>query len=164
MLCPRCQAEDSRVLESRDAGSSIRRRRECVKCGYRYTTYERVERPNIAVIKSDGRRVLFDRQKLATAIQRSVGKLLTAETEVDEIVSAVEDKIYGLGVTEVTSKQIGDFVLEELADRNEVAYIRFASVYREFKNADEFVTVLQELRDKKHNEARRNKDAATTEA
>ena len=164
MLCPRCQAEDSRVLESRDAGSSIRRRRECVKCGYRYTTYERVERPNIAVIKSDGRRVLFDRQKLATAIQRSVGKLLTAETEVDEIVSAVEDKIYGLGVTEVTSKQIGDFVLEELADRNEVAYIRFASVYREFKNADEFVTVLQELRDKKHNEARRDKGTATTEA
>ena len=164
MLCPRCQAEDSRVLESRDAGSSIRRRRECVKCGYRYTTYERVERPNIAVIKSDGRRVLFDRQKLATAIQRSVGKLLTAETEVDEIVSAVEDKIYGLGVTEVTSKQIGDFALEELADRNEVAYIRFASVYREFKNADEFVTVLQELRDKKHNEARRDKDTATTEA
>ncbi len=164
MLCPRCQAEDSRVLESRDAGSSIRRRRECVKCGYRYTTYERVERPNIAVIKSDGRRVLFDRQKLATAIQRSVGKLLTAETEVDEIVSAVEDKIYGLGVTEVTSKQIGDFVLEELADRNEVAYIRFASVYREFKNADEFVTVLQELRDKKHNEARRDEGTATTEA
>ena len=164
MLCPRCQAEDSRVLESRDAGSSIRRRRECVKCGYRYTTYERVERPNIAVIKSDGRRVLFDRQKLATAIQRSVGKLLTAETEVDEIVSAVEDKIYGLGVTEVTSKQLGDFVLEELADRNEVAYIRFASVYREFKNADEFVTVLQELRDKKHNEARRDEGTATTEA
>ena len=164
MLCPRCQAEDSRVLESRDAGSSIRRRRECVKCGYRYTTYERVERPNIAVIKSDGRRVLFDRQKLATAIQRSVGKLLTAETEVDEIVSAVEDKIYGLGVTEVTSKQIGDFALEELADRNEVAYIRFASVYREFKNADEFVTVLQELRDKKHNEARRDEGTATTEA
>lgn len=164
MLCPRCQAEDSRVLESRDAGSSIRRRRECVECGYRYTTYERVERPNIAVIKSDGRRVLFDRQKLATAIQRSVGKLLTAETEVDEIVSAVEDKIYGLGVTEVTSKQIGDFVLEELADRNEVAYIRFASVYREFKNADEFVTVLQELRDKKHNEARRDEGTATTEA
>jgi transcriptional repressor NrdR len=164
MLCPRCQAEDSRVLESRDAGSSIRRRRECVKCGYRYTTYERVERPNIAVIKSDGRRVLFDRQKLATAIQRSVGKLLTAETEVDEIVSAVEDKIYGLGVTEVTSKQIGDFVLDELADCNEVAYIRFASVYREFKNADEFVTVLQELRDKKHNEARCDEDTATTEA
>ncbi len=162
MLCPRCQAEDSRVLESRDAGTSIRRRRECAKCGYRYTTYERVERPNIAVIKSDGRRVLFDRQKLATAIQRSVGKFLTAETEVDEIVSAVEDKIYGLGVTEVTSKQIGDFVLDELADRNEVAYIRFASVYREFKNADEFVTVLQELRNKKHNNSNQGDTTSTT--
>lgn len=146
MRCPKCNCEESKVLESRDAGTSIRRRRECIDCGNRFTTYERIERPNIAVIKSDGRRVLFDRQKLATAIQRSVGKFLTAETEVEDIVNAVEDKIYSLGVTEVTSKQIGDFVLDELAERNEVAYIRFASVYREFKNADEFVTVLQELR------------------
>lgn len=152
MQCPRCGSDDSRVLESRDSGSSIRRRRECADCGCRYTTYERIERPNIAVIKSDGRRVLFDRQKLATAIQRSVGKFLTGEAEVDQIVSAVEDKIYSLGVTEVTSKQIGDFVLDQLAERNEVAYVRFASVYREFKSADEFVTVLQELRNRKGEE------------
>lgn len=149
MRCSKCGSEESKVIESRDAGSAVRRRRECLNCGNRFTTYERVERPNIAVIKSDGRKVLFDRQKLYNAVQRSVGKFLTSEVEVDNIVSAVEDRIYSLGELEVTSGQIGDFVLDELADRNEVAYIRFASVYREFKSADEFVQVLDELRRKK---------------
>lgn len=149
MHCPKCGSEDSKVIESRDAGSAIRRRRECLSCANRFTTYERVERPNIAVVKSDGRKVLFDRQKLCTAVQRSVGKFLTSELEVDNIVSAVEDRIYSLGELEVTSHQIGDFVLDELAKRNEVAYIRFASVYREFKSADEFVEVLNDLRQKK---------------
>lgn len=149
MHCPKCGSEDSKVIESRDAGSAVRRRRQCLKCDNRFTTYERVERPNIAVVKRDGRKVLFDRQKLYTAIQRSVGKFLTDETEVDEIVSQVEDRIYSLGELEVTSKQIGDFVLDELANRNEVAYVRFASVYREFKNADEFAKVLDQLREEK---------------
>lgn len=146
MHCPKCGSENSKVIESRDAGSAIRRRRECLDCLYRFTTYERIERPNIAVIKRDGRKVLFDRQKLYNAVQRSVGKFLTSETEVDNIVSCVEDRIYSLGELEVTSRQIGDFVLDELAGRNEVAYVRFASVYREFKSADEFVEVLNELR------------------
>lgn len=146
MHCPKCGSEESKVIESRDAGSAIRRRRECLDCNNRFTTYERVERPNIAVIKSDGRKVLFDRQKLYNAIQRSVGKFLDSELEVDSIVSAVEDHIYSLGELEVTSKQIGDFVLDELGNRNEVAYVRFASVYREFKDAGEFVKVLEELR------------------
>ena len=153
MQCPRCNHEDSRVVESRDAGSAIRRRRECAKCGGRYTTYERIERPNIAVNKRDGRKVLFDRQKLYNAIQRSVGKFLSSEMEIDDIVSSVEDSIYALGEQEITSKQIGDFVLDELANRNEVAYVRFASVYREFKNADEFVSVLDELRRKNRTES-----------
>ena len=146
MHCPKCGSENSKVIESRDASSAIRRRRECLDCLYRFTTYERIERPNIAVIKRDGRKVLFDRQKLYNAVQRSVGKFLTSETEVDSIVSCVEDRIYSLGELEVTSRQIGDFVLDELAGRNEVAYVRFASVYREFKGADEFVEVLNELR------------------
>lgn len=145
MHCPKCGSEDTKVIESRDAGSAIRRRRECLACANRFTTYERVERPTIAVAKRDGRKVLFDRQKLYTAIQRSVGKFLTSEAEIDNIVSAVEDRIYSLGESEVNSKQIGDFVLDELANRNEVAYVRFASVYREFKSADEFVKVLDEL-------------------
>lgn len=146
MRCPKCGSEESKVIESRDAGSAIRRRRECLDCSYRFTTYERVERPSITVSKRDGREVLFDRQKLYGAIQRSVGKFLTSETEIDNIVSSVEDRIYSLGESKVTSRQIGDFVLDELADRNEVAYVRFASVYREFKSADEFVQVLAELR------------------
>ena len=151
MHCPKCGSEDTKVIESRDAGSAIRRRRECLSCANRFTTYERVERPTIAVAKRDGRKVLFDRQKLYTAIQRSVGKFLTSEAEIDNIVSAVEDRIYSLGESEVGSKQIGDFVLDELANRNEVAYVRFASVYREFKSADEFVKVLDELRHSRGN-------------
>lgn len=151
MHCPKCGSEDTKVIESRDAGSAIRRRRECLACANRFTTYERVERPTIAVAKRDGRKVLFDRQKLYTAIQRSVGKFLTSEAEIDNIVSAVEDRIYSLGESEVGSKQIGDFVLDELANRNEVAYVRFASVYREFKSADEFVKVLDELRHSRSN-------------
>ncbi|MDO4271747.1 MAG: transcriptional regulator NrdR [Candidatus Saccharibacteria bacterium] len=146
MHCPKCGSDNSKVVESRDAGSAIRRRRECLDCANRFTTYERVERPNIVVIKRDGRKVLFDRQKLANAIQRSVGKFLTSEVEVDNIVSGVEERIYSLGELEVTSRQVGDYVLDELADRNEVAYVRFASVYRDFQNADEFVRVLAELR------------------
>ena len=149
MRCPKCGSEDSKVVESRDAGSAIRRRRECLACANRFTTYERLERPNIAVQKRDGRTVLFDRQKLYTAIQRSVGKFLASEAEIDNIVSCVEERIYSLGESEILSSQIGDFVLDELADRNEVAYVRFASVYREFKSADEFVKVLDELRSKR---------------
>lgn len=146
MHCPKCGSDNSKVVESRDAGSAIRRRRECLDCANRFTTYERIERPNIVVVKRDGRKVLFDRQKLANAIQRSVGKFLTSEVEVDSIVSGVEERIYSLGELEVTSRQVGDYVLDELADRNEVAYVRFASVYRDFQNADEFVRVLDELR------------------
>jgi transcriptional repressor NrdR len=137
------------VLESRDTGGSIRRRRECEKCHSRFTTYERLERPNLAVIKRSGSRELFDREKLKSAISRSVGKFLNGELETEEIVERIEDALYSLGENEITSKQIGDLVLDELAKRNEIAYIRFASVYREFKNADEFVETLKELRSNK---------------
>jgi transcriptional repressor NrdR len=126
----------------------VRRRRECLKCGNRYTTYERLERPNLAVVKRDKRRELFDRDKLKRAVYQSVGKFLNGEIEVEEIVSRVEDTMYSTGELEITSQQIGDAVMAELAGRNEVAYIRFASVYREFKNADEFVETLRELRKK----------------
>jgi len=146
MHCPKCGHDDSKVIESRDTGDAVRRRRECLKCGQRYTTYERIERPNLAVIKKDKRRELFDRDKLKRAIWNSVGKFLNGEVEAEEIVAHVEDAIYGLGENEITSQQIGDAVMSELAKRNEVAYIRFASVYREFKNADEFVSALKELR------------------
>lgn len=148
MKCPKCTHEDSKVIESREAGEgdSIRRRRECLKCSYRYTTYERVERPNLAILKKSGERELFDRHKLAAAIVRSVGKFLRSDVEVEEIVSYVEDGLHALGVSEVSSKQVGDMVLEELARRNEVAYVRFASVYRNFSSLSEFEQAIAEAR------------------
>lgn len=141
---------DSRVIESREStdGVTIRRRRESLDGKYRFTTYERIERPNLAVVKKDGTRELFDRDKLATAIKRSVGKFFSSEVEVEEMINDVEDALYDLGETEISSHQIGDLVLDELATRNEVAYVRFASVYHEFKTLDEFEEILQQRRKK----------------
>lgn len=141
---------DSRVIESREVGDgvTIRRRRESPD-GTRFTTYERVEKPNLAVIKKDGSRELFDREKLSTAVKRSVGKFFASELEVEQIITSVEDAIYALGESEVFSRQIGDKVLDELADRNEVAYVRFASVYHEFTTLDDFVAILDQRRHKK---------------
>ena len=141
---------DSRVIESRESadGVTIRRRRESLDGKHRFTTYERIERPNLAVIKKDMSRELFDRDKLSTAIKRSVGKFFSSEIEVEKIINNVEEALYELGESEVTSRQIGDLVLDELADKNEVAYVRFASVYHEFKTLDEFEEILK-LRRKK---------------
>jgi len=134
---------DSRVIESREVGDgkTIRRRRE-PSDGRRFTTYERIEKPNLAVIKKDGDRELFDRDKLANAIKQSVGKFFASEVEVEEIVSDVEDAVYNLGESEVFSKQIGEIVLDELEARNQVAYVRFASVFHDFKTLDDFVAIL----------------------
>ncbi len=138
---------DSRVIESREVGDgvTIRRRRETPD-GKRFTTYERIEKPNLAVIKKDGTRELFDREKLASAVKRSVGKFFDSELEVEKIISDVEDAVYALGETEILSKQVGDKVLDELAIKNEVAYVRFASVYHEFKTLDDFVEILDSRR------------------
>lgn len=141
---------DSRVIESREVsdGVTIRRRRESPD-GKRFTTYERVEKPNLAVIKKDGSRELFDREKLASAIKRSVGKFFASEVEVEDMINDIEDALYAAGDNEVTSKQIGDSVLDKLASRNEVAYVRFASVYHEFKTLDDFVKILEHRRQPK---------------
>jgi len=144
----RVKIGDSRVIESRESadGATIRRRRETLDGKHRFTTYERIERPNLAVVKKDGSRELFDREKLAIAIKRSVGKFFSSEVEVEEIINNVEEALYELGENEITSSQIGDRVLDELAIRNEVAYVRFASVYHEFKTLDEFEEILQQRR------------------
>ena len=141
---------DSRVIESREVsdGVTIRRRRESPD-GTRFTTYERIEKPNLAIVKKNGARELYDRDKLATAIKRSVGKFFTSEVEVEEMIDVIEDSLYDLGESEITSKQIGDKVLDELAFRNEVAYVRFASVYQEFRTLDDFVKILEERRAQK---------------
>lgn len=136
---------DSRVIESREVsdGVTIRRRRESPD-GKRFTTYERIEKPNLAVIKKNGSRTLFDRDKLSIAVKRSVGKFFDSEVEVEEIIDEIEDGLYALGENEITSKQIGDKVLDELAFRNEVAYVRFASVYQDFKTLDDFLKILEQ--------------------
>jgi transcriptional repressor NrdR len=138
---------DSRVIESREVsdGVTIRRRREAPD-GKRFTTYERIEKPNLAVIKKDGARELFDRDKLANAIKKSVGKFFASEVEVEEMINDIEDALYAIGENEIMSRQIGDKVLDELAVRNEVAYVRFASVYHEFKTLDDFVKILEQRR------------------
>jgi len=142
---------DSRVIESREVsdGVTIRRRREAPD-GTRFTTYERIEKPNLAIVKKDGSRELYDRDKLAIAVKRSVGKFFTSEVEVEEMIDVIENGLYDLGESEISSKQIGDKVLDELAGRNEVAYVRFASVYQEFKTLDDFVKILEERRQQKN--------------
>ena len=134
---------DSRVIESREVGDgvTIRRRRESPD-GRRFTTYERIEKPNLAIIKKDSTRELFDRDKLAHAIKQSVGKFFSSEMEVEEIVACVEDNVYALGENEIFSRQIGEMVLDELEKRNQVAYVRFASVFHDFKTLDDFVKIL----------------------
>lgn len=140
---------DSRVIESREVGdgTSIRRRRETPD-GRRFTTYERIEKPNLAVIKKNGGRELYDHEKLSTAIHRSVGKFFASDEEIDQIVNEVEDRLYALGELEIPSKAIGELVLDELAARNEVAYVRFASVYYEFKTVDEFSKAILASRER----------------
>ena len=132
---------NSRVLESRESadGITIRRRRETPD-GKRFTTYERVE--------SSGARELFDRAKLANSIRRSVGKFFKSEVELEEIIDAVEDRTHDLGESEIESRLIGEFVLDELAKRNEVAYVRFASVFQKFKTLDDFVAILEKRKQK----------------
>ena len=139
---------DSRVVESREVsgGAAIRRRRETPD-GKRFTTYERVEKPNLAVIKKTGNRELFDREKLTSAVRQSVGKFLKSDEEVEAIITAVEDALYAFGESEISSQQIGDQVLDELAERNEVAYVRFASVYYDFTTLDEFERILAQRRE-----------------
>jgi len=136
---------DSRVIESREVsdGVTIRRRRESPD-GKRFTTYERIEKPNLAVIKRNGTRTLFDRDKLSIAVKRSVGKFFDSEVDIEEMIDEIEDGLYALGENEITSTQIGDKVLDELALRNEVAYVRFASVYQDFKTLDDFVKILEQ--------------------
>lgn len=136
---------DSRVVESREVsdGVTIRRRREAPD-GTRFTTYERIEKPNLAVVKKNGDRELYDREKLSTAIKRSVGKFFSSEVEVEEMIDVIEEALYDIGENEISSKQIGDIVLDQLAERNEVAYVRFASVYQEFKTLNDFLKILEE--------------------
>ena len=141
---------DSKVLESRETvdGKMIRRRRETPE-GYRFTTYERIEMPPLTVLKRSGNKEIFDRDKLLLAVKRSVGKFFNSELEIEEVVTRATDILYAYSTEQITSKQIGEAVLDVLAEVNEVAYVRFASVFREFKTLEDFEKILKEQKEKK---------------
>lgn len=138
---------DSKVLESRETpdGKMIRRRRESPD-GHRFTTYERIEMPPLTVLKRSGNKEIYDRDKLMLAVRRSVGKFFNSELEVEDVVNHATEILYSYGTDQITSKQIGEAVLEVLAKVNEVAYVRFASVFREFKTLEDFERILKEQR------------------
>lgn len=142
---------DSKVLESREAmdGTMIRRRRVTSDGKVRFTTYERIERPTIMVRKRSGNREEFDRDKLITSVKRSVGKFFNSSLEVEEVVDKVMDRIYDLGLEEIPSKKIGELTLDVLAEVNEVAYVRFASVFQEFTSLAEFEQIIKKQKEKK---------------
>ncbi len=148
MQCPYCQYTDSRVLESRStgAGQSIRRRRECLQCKHRFTTYERVELFPVTVIKQDGRREYFDRSKLLRGIIHACQKTGLAQTTIEGIVEDIESQLQARTLREVTTAEIGELVLAQLRPLSEVAYVRFASVYRQFQGIRDFVDTLDRLK------------------
>ena len=141
---------DSKVLESRETvdGTMIRRRRETPD-GHRFTTYERIEMPPLTVLKRSGNKEIFDRDKLMLAVRRSVGKFFNSELEVEDVVNRASNILYSYGTDQITSKQIGEAVLDVLAEVNEVAYVRFASVFREFKTLEDFENILREQKKKR---------------
>lgn len=147
MHCPYCQAPDTRVIDSRELGSgdSIRRRRECQACNRRFTTYERVEAVSLYVVKKDGRREEYDPRKLRNAVRIASTKRPISEAAIDTLVADVERALFDLGQREVLSGTIGEFVVERLRDLDLVAYIRFASVYRDFADLDEMRAAIDGL-------------------
>lgn len=147
MRCPFCQFPDNRVLESRSAesGQSVRRRRECLQCERRFTTYERIEFVPIVVIKRNGDRESFDRSKVLRGIMRACEKTGVSPAELENLVDEIEAELQQRAVREVPSYEIGELILQRLQTVNEVAYIRFASVYRQFRGIRDFVDTLNHL-------------------
>jgi transcriptional repressor NrdR len=144
MRCPFCGHEDTQVKDSRPAedGASIRRRRSCPACGNRFTTFERVQLRELLVVKTDGRRVPFDRDKLARSVRIALRKRPFDEERIERIVTGIQRRLEVEADSEVTSRRVGEVVLETLRDVDQVAYVRFASVYRNFREAKDFQAFL----------------------
>ena len=153
MRCPHCGNVDDKVIDSRTlaAGDAIRRRRECNNCGYRFTSYERIEDKQFMVIKRDGRREPFDREKIERGVTRALEKRPISQMGIESLVNEIEDEAAILGKEdhEIPARIIGDLVLEKLRALDRVAYIRFASVYRHFDNLHEFVREIQKMENPK---------------
>jgi transcriptional repressor NrdR len=147
MRCPYCHTTEDRVVDSRTSqeGRAVRRRRECVTCGKRFTTYEQVEERPLLVVKRDGSSEPYDRQKVMKSIQLPCAKRPITGSEIDRMVDTVEDALAGQSADEVASDRIGELIMEQLRTRDYVAYVRYASVYRNFQDLDEFYEELKDL-------------------
>tara|TARA_Y100001968_G_C18990402_1_gene541124 strand:- start:50 stop:529 length:480 start_codon:yes stop_codon:yes gene_type:complete len=154
MQCPSCQNTDSRVLESRsaDAGRSVRRRRECLNCDFRFTTYERVETIPVSVIKRNGNRETFSRTKLLNGINKACEKTSVISRKVEFIVDDIEIQLQQKNIKDVKSSEIGELVLIHLRNISEVAYIRFASVYHQFHGVNDFIETLESFKPQNKNQ------------
>jgi len=151
MKCNECQHDDTKVIESRDVadGEAVRRRRMCTQCGHRFTTYERIERPQLVIVKNNGVRELYNRQKLLAGLLRASEKTSLTNVQLERLVTEVERELYACGEAEVRSARIGELVMERLALLNEVAYVRFASVYRRFKDIAGFERELSQIKQRR---------------
>ena len=153
MRCPNCGSLDDKVLESRTMvnGEAIRRRRECISCGYRFTSYERIDEKPFMVVKRDNARQPFDKAKLETGIERALEKRPFSTTQIEQLVTDIEDQAFLLGreSREISTAELGSLVLQKLYETDKVAYIRFASVYKHFENLDEFINEVKSLEEKK---------------
>ena len=144
MKCPKCGVDEDRVLDSRSAreGAAIRRRRECTKCGHRFTTYEEIDRDEVLVVKKDGRRETFDRSKVDKSIRQACGKRPVSDEQIRTMIDHVVANLEG---DEVPATKVAELVMNELHKVDEVAYIRFASVYRQFKDVAQFLSAITEI-------------------
>lgn len=147
MKCPFCDDVEDKVVDSRMAkeGEVIRRRRECLSCKRRYTTYERVEETMPAVVKKDGRRETFDRSKIVSGLKKACEKRPISTATIETVTDRIEKRIQDMGETEIVSTAVGEEVMKELSQLDQVAYVRFASVYREFKDIDQFMEEIKAL-------------------
>ncbi|MBE6448577.1 MAG: transcriptional repressor NrdR [Alphaproteobacteria bacterium] len=147
MKCPFCGCDDTQVKDSRDTddNTAIRRRRECSECGSRFTTFERVQLRDLVVVKKNGEKVMFDRDKLARSIFLAVRKRPVSSERVEKIVNSIQRRLEASGEAEIASTQIGEFVMQALASLDHIAYIRFASVYRDFKEVSDFEDFVETI-------------------
>ncbi len=157
MKCPFCGQMEEKVVDSREArdGAVIRRRRECLSCGRRFTTYERIEEIQFMVVKKDGRRELFDRNKILSGLVRATQKRPVGVAELEKIADEVEARLLEKPDREIRSSEIGELIIKRLYELDEVAYVRFASVYRQFKDVNEFVEEVKGLLGTSHRRSRR---------
>lgn len=155
MRCLKCGCQEDKVIDSRSSrdGSTIRRRRECLRCGYRFTTYEEIQHDGIMVIKRDGRRETFSKDKLLSSLRKACQKRPVSAIEIEELASGITAQIIKNYDTEVPFKDVGELVMHGLRELDKVAYVRYASIYRRFEEATEFVQEVKKLEERKYDSA-----------